>query len=146
MRRDAGAGAPVACGASRACDGVTPPSEPLDPFLGDPDDPARGLDGDEPAVVPVSPAEREDVLGDLEDLELFEALLGPRGVRGLVVGCDDCGVAHYLAWDLLRGNLRHLLDAGTSRVHEPAVAPDASAYVTWDYARGFTDASLADDD
>ena len=125
--------------------GMTPPYGPVDPFADDPDDPARALDDDEPAAVPIAPDDREQVLGDLEDLELFEALLAPRGVRGLAVGCDDCGVAHYIEWDLLRSNLRQLLDAGTARVHEPAVEPDTSAYVSWDYARGFTDACLADD-
>ena len=34
------------------------------------------------------------------------------GVRGLVVDCEDCGEPHYFGWDLLRGNLRHLLDEG----------------------------------
>ncbi len=125
---------------------MTPPSEPVDPFAGDPDDPARELaaldDDADPADEPLSPAEREDVLDDLEDLEVFEALLGPRGVRGLVVDCEDCREPHYFAWDLLRGNLRHLLDRGTTRVHEPAFSPDPSDYVSWDYARGFADASL----
>ena len=118
---------------------------PRDPFAGDPDDPARelaALDDDAAVVVPLSPDEREGVLGDLEDLEVFEALLAPRGVQGLVVDCADCQETHLFAWDLLRGNLRQLLDAGTTRVHEPAFAPDASRYVSWDYARGFADASL----
>jgi hypothetical protein len=120
--------------------------EPLDPFLGDPDDPVRELaaldDADRPAEPPVTPQDREDVLEDLADLEVFEALLAPRGVKGLVVHCDDCDEPHWFGWDLLRGNLRHLLDAGTHRVHEPAFAPDPADYVTWDYARGFTDAAL----
>ncbi|MCW2616023.1 MAG: hypothetical protein JWN08_3017 [Frankiales bacterium] len=118
---------------------------PLDPFAGDPDDPSRelaALDDDEDVTTPLSPDEREGVLGDLEDLEVFQALLAPRGVKGLVVDCLDCGEPHFFAWDLLRGNLRHLLDVGTTRVHEPAWAPDASEYVSWDYARGFSDASL----
>ena len=68
-------------------------------------------DVDEPAEPPLTPQEREDVLEDLADLEVFEALLEPRGVRGLVVHCGDCTEPHYFAWDLLRGNLRHLLDA-----------------------------------
>ncbi len=125
---------------------MTPPADPVDPFSGDPDDPARELaaldpDSDE-ARVPLSPQEREDVLEDLEDLEVFEALLEPRGVRGLVVDCDDCREAHYFAWDLLRSNLRHLLDHGTTRVHEPAFSPEPSDYVSWEYARGFADAAL----
>jgi hypothetical protein len=127
---------------------MTPPAEPVDPFSGDPDDPARELaeldDDSDAALPPMLPHEREEVLSDLEDLEVFEALLSPRGVKGLVVDCDDCREAHYFSWDLLRGNLRHLLDLGTTRVHEPAFAPDPAHYVSWDYARGFADASLAE--
>ena len=122
---------------------------PLDPFAGDPDDPARelaALDDPERAVEPLSPQDRESVLTDLEDLEVFDALLSPRGVKGLVAGCscggEGCDGPHYLTWDLLRGNLRQLLDAGTQRVHEPAFAPDPTDYVTWDYARGYADAAL----
>ena len=116
---------------------------PLDPFAGDPDDPARELAAQDDAVVePLSPDEREGVLSDLEDLEVFDALLSPRGVKGLATGCASCDDQHFLTWDLLRGSLRQLLDAGTPRVHEPAFAPDPADYVSWDYARGFADAAL----
>jgi uncharacterized protein DUF5319 len=117
--------------------------EPIDPFDGDPADPAAAL-GDEPddAPAPLSQEEREEVLEDLEDIEVFQTLLEPRGVRGLVVECDDCEEPHYFGWDLLRGNLLHLLDAGQTRVHEPAFSPDPSDYVPWDYARGYADAVL----
>lgn len=119
---------------------------PLDPFHGDPADPAAELPGDDDDPrEPLSPEEREDVLADLADLEVFQTLLEPRGVRGLVVECDDCGEAHYFGWDLLKSNLRHLLDAGQSRVHEPAFGPDPADYVSWDYARGYSDAMLEDD-
>ena len=64
---------------------------------------------------PLSPQDREDVLVDLEDLEVFQTLLEPRGVRGLVVDCDECEAPHYFAWDLLRQNLRQLLDVGRIR-------------------------------
>jgi hypothetical protein len=124
---------------------MTAAPEPLDPFSGDPSDPARelaALDGDDEGTPPLGPAEREDVLEDLADLEVFAALLQPRGVRGLVVDCGECDEPHCFSWDLLRANLRHLLDAGTHRVHEPAFDPDPAQYVTWEYARGFTDASL----
>jgi len=125
---------------------MTPPADPVDPFSGDPDDPAHelaALDGDADAAhEPLSPDEREDVLEDLEDLEVFEALLTPRGIKGLVVDCEDCREPHYFAWELLRGNLRHLLDLGTTRVHEPAFSPDPADYVSWEYARGFADAAL----
>ena len=115
--------------------------QPLDPFAGDPADPAAALDDDE-VIEPLSPEEREDVLTDLSDLEVYRALLEPRAVRGLVVDCEDCHEAHYFGWDLLRSNLRHLLDQGQTRVHEPAFSPDPSDYVTWDYARGFADGAL----
>jgi hypothetical protein len=121
--------------------------QPLDPFRGDPRDPARELeqlDGPDDVVEPLSPQEREDVLADLEDLEVFRALLESRGLRGLVVDCEDCRESHYFGWDLLQGNLRSLLDVGTTRVHEPAFDPDPSHYVSWDYAKGFTDAVLSE--
>ena len=116
--------------------------QPRDPFLDDPVDPARMIDDDEDAPPPLSPQEREEVLADLSDLEVYRALLEPRGVRGLVVDCDDCDEPHYFAWDLLRANLRHLLDAGQTRVHEPAFSPDPAEYVSWEYARGYADGAL----
>jgi hypothetical protein len=116
--------------------------EPLDPFLGDPHDPAAALDGDEP-ITPLTPAEREDVLADLEDLDVFQALLEPRHVRGIVVDCEDCVEPHYFGWDLMRANLLHLMGTGQTRVHEPAFGPDPSRYVSWDYARGYADGVLA---
>jgi hypothetical protein len=122
--------------------------EPLDPFAGDPSDPAFALDDEEGRVEPLSPEERQDVLDDLADLEIYEALLAQRGVRGLVVDCEDCRVPHYFAWDLLRANLRHLLEAGRTRVHEPAFDPDPTEYVTWEYAHGYADGAqdAAEDD
>jgi len=120
---------------------------PLDPFADDPSDPAAGFeDDDTDDLAPLTPQEREDIVADLEDLEVFQALLEPRGVRGLVVDCEDCEEPHYFAWDLLRGNLRHLLDEGLPRVHEPAFSPDPADYVSWDYARGFADGVLTADD
>ncbi len=110
---------------------------PRDPFADEPYDPAAALgeaDGE-----PLSPREREDVLADLADLEVFRALLEPLGMRGVAMDCDDCGEPHFVDWDLLYGNLRHLLDDGTPRVHEPAYGPDPDDYVTWEYARGYVD-------
>jgi Family of unknown function (DUF5319) len=121
--------------------------EPLDPFAGDPADPSAELaDLDEGETdeatdesEPLGGAEREDVLEDLADLEIYQALLAPVGVRGLVIECEDCHEPHYFDWDLLGSNLRHLLESGRPRVHEPAYDPDPEHYVTWDYARGYTD-------
>ncbi|MFB9543486.1 DUF5319 domain-containing protein [Micromonospora sagamiensis] len=115
--------------------------EPIDPFNGDPADPAADLHdpGDDAALEPLTDVERQDVLEDLADLEIYQALLAPIGVRGLVIECEDCHEPHYFDWDLLRGNLRHLLSSGRPRVHEPAYDPDPDHYVTWDYARGYAD-------
>lgn len=122
--------------------------EPLDPFQGDPADPASELEHEDPLSDPLSEADRQDVLEDLADLEVYQALLGPIGVRGLVIECDECHEPHYFDWDLLRGNLRQLLDSGVPRVHEPACNPDPEHYVSWDYARGYCDGvqdTIADD-
>jgi hypothetical protein len=116
--------------------------EPLDPFTQDPSDPTSALQDGGPgrsAQHPLTADERQDVLDDLADLEVYETLLSVRGVRGLVVDCEDCRVPHYFAWDLLRSNLRHLLEIGRTRVHEPAFDPDPSEYVTWEYARGYAE-------
>jgi Family of unknown function (DUF5319) len=119
---------------------------PQDPFAGDPTDPASELGDDEAPDEPLSDDERRDLLEDLQDIDAFQALLEPRGVRGLVVDCDDCREPHFFAWELLRANLRSLLDLGSPHVHEPAYSPDPSDYVSWDYARGFLDGVLTLDD
>ncbi len=112
---------------------------PLDPFLGDPEDPAALLDDPEPAE-PLSDDERADVLADLEELAQFRATLAPHGVEGISVECADCGEQHFFGWDLMAANLRALLGEGRTHVHEPAYSPDHDAYVSWDYARGYCDA------
>ncbi|GAA2520162.1 DUF5319 domain-containing protein [Pilimelia columellifera] len=114
--------------------------EPIDPFSGDPADPSAGLDEpDDDVGAPLSEVERHDVLEDLADLEIYQTLLSPAGVRGLVIECEDCHEAHYFDWDLLRANLQHLLASGRPRMHEPAFDPDPDNYVTWEYARGYAD-------
>ena len=112
---------------------------PLDPFLGDPSDPAGLLDDADPAA-PLSDDERADVIADLAELREFRRALAPQGVAGITVECADCGEQHFFGWDLMAANLRALLGEGRTHVHEPAYAPDQDAYVSWDYARGYTDA------
>jgi hypothetical protein len=112
---------------------------PLDPFLDDPSDPAALLDDHEPAQ-PLSDDERADVLADLAELVEFRTTLDSQGVDGITVECGDCGEQHFFGWALMAANLRALLGEGRTHVHEPAFAPDPDAYVTWDYARGYTDA------
>ena len=112
---------------------------PLDPFLGDPNDPAALLEDLDP-VEPLSDQDREEIAADLAELEEFEAALTPHNIRGIVVDCADCGEQHYFSWALMSANLRNLLGNGRTGVHEPAAEPSTESYVTWDYARGFTDA------
>lgn len=120
---------------------------PPDPFAGDPNDPAQELSGaweDVDAGSPESPEplgeqERTELLEDLSDLAVYQALLEPRGVRGVVVDCADCEQPHYHDWELLRASLQQLLEAGRMRPHEPAYDPDPDRYVTWEYCRGFAD-------
>ncbi|WP_375497002.1 DUF5319 family protein [uncultured Jatrophihabitans sp.] len=115
---------------------------PLDPFRGDPNDPAAALDdaADTYAAPPLTDEEREDVLADLTELQSFRAILAPQGVDGITVDCADCGEQHFFGWALMAANLQALLGEGRTHVHEPAYAPDPDAYVSWDYARGYNDA------
>lgn len=118
------------------------PHDPLppDPFAGDPEDPSRALDDQEPEFgPPLGEDERAELLSDLTDLAVYQALLEPRGVRGIVVDCTDCGEPHYHDWELLRSSLEQLLHDGRMRPHEPAFAPDPSEYMSWEYCRGFAD-------
>jgi hypothetical protein len=112
--------------------------EPLDPFADDPADPTSGL-SDDVSSQPLSDEEREEITADLEELDDFQRCLSPTGVRGLVIDCEDCHEPHYFGWDLLRSNLRHLLEHDRPRLHEPAFQPDPDHYVSWDYARGYVD-------
>lgn len=137
--RTAGADPPV-LRTVEAC-AINLPSVYPDPFAGDPADPSAALDGTEPGQ-PLDPQERLAVEEDLADLAVYEALLGHRGIRGLVVCCEDCQQDHYHDWDMLRANLLQLLVDGTVRLHEPAYDPVPDAYVTRDYCRGFADASM----
>jgi Family of unknown function (DUF5319) len=113
---------------------------PLDPFIGDPNDPAAALLDDPEPALPLSSDEREDVLADLAELAEFRAVLAAQGIHGISVDCGDCGEQHYFSWELMAANLRALLGEGRTSVHEPAFAPDHNSYVSWDYARGYTDA------
>ncbi|HVM35683.1 MAG TPA: DUF5319 family protein [Actinomycetota bacterium] len=88
---------------------------------------------------PLDEDERDLLKQDLVDVKVLKELLEPRGIKGAVFYCPDCDEDHYLAWDLLAGNLEELLEAGQPPVHEPAFEPNAEHYVSWDYARGFLD-------
>ncbi|GGC65113.1 DUF5319 domain-containing protein [Hoyosella rhizosphaerae] len=120
-----------------------PPGLPPDPFADDPQDPASALDSLDPGQ-PLDPHERMAIEEDLQDLAVYEALLSHRGVRGLVVLCEDCQRDHFHDWDMLRANLVQLLTDGTVRPHEPAFDPNPEAYVTWDYCRGYADGVMSD--
>lgn len=126
---------------SVAFDGLPP-----DPFAGDPYDPALSLEeGGSEEHEELSETEREEVVADLADLAVYQALLEHRGIRGILVDCADCGEQHFHEWNLLRASLQQLLDEGQMRPHEPAFDPDPEHYVSWDYCRGFADAALGED-
>jgi hypothetical protein len=124
--------------------GVPHEALPPDPFANDPDDPTRELrDGDEEQEQPITDTEREELVEDLADLAVYQVLLEPRGVRGIVVDCADCDEPHYHDWALLRASLEQLLNDGRMRPHEPAFDPNPRNYVTWEYCRGFADGVTA---
>jgi hypothetical protein len=114
---------------------------PPDPFADDPHDPAQSLDGPVDHDEPISEAEREELIADIAALDLYQSLLQPKGLRGIVVDCADCDEPHYHDWDLLRSSLRQLLDNGRMRPHEPAFSPNPLEYVSWEYCRGYADAA-----
>jgi hypothetical protein len=117
---------------------------PPDPFAGDPDDPARSIaDPEDEIGPPMAEEERAELLTDLTDLAVYQALLEPRGVKGVVVDCSECQEPHYHDWALLRASLEQLLNDGRMRPHEPAFDPDPGAYVSWEYCRGFADGVTA---
>ncbi len=99
----------------------------------EPDD--RQFDDEEP----IGDDERAALQQDLVDVQVLKEILGTKDIKGVVFYCPDCDEDHYLAWDLLAGNLQELLSAGESPVHEPAYEPNPHDYVSWDYARGFLD-------
>ena len=121
---------------------MTTEDGPVDPFLNDPQDPAAILDEPEPTE-PLSDEERAEVVADLQELAEFRRTLAPRGILGVAVECSDCGEQHYFSWELMAANLRALIGEGRTHVHEPAFEPDPEAFVSWDYARGYTDATKA---
>jgi hypothetical protein len=117
---------------------------PPDPFADDPNDPTNAL-GEPPAepAQPISQAERTELLADLADLAVYQSLLAPRGVRGVVVDCVECQDPHYHDWALLRASLEQLLQDGRMRPHEPAFDPNPADYVSWEYCKGFADGAVA---
>lgn len=98
------------------------------------------FDDDLDESLPLDEHETELVRRDLLDLEQFEATFSREGYRGVSVFCQDCAEEHFFPWDMLRENLRTLLETGEQPVHEPAYAPDPDEYIPWEYARGYVDA------
>lgn len=112
------------------------PCDLYDETMADEIDPTDPFE-EEPA--PLDEDEVEALRQDLDDVQTLKALLEPRGIKGVVFFCPDCNEDHYLAWDLLTGNLQELLAQGESPIHEPAFDPNPDEYVGWDYSRGFLD-------
>ncbi|MDQ3733269.1 MAG: DUF5319 domain-containing protein [Actinomycetota bacterium] len=110
---------------------------PGEPYADEPDN------ADDGERVPLTPDEREDIVVDLEDLEVYRTLLEPTGIKGIVIDCPDCETMHHIGWALMQSNLRQLLDEGITGLHEPPYDPDPAEYVTWEYARGYADGVVA---
>ena len=104
----------------------------------DPDEPFEGHDDFE--AEQLDPHEIEMIRQDLSDLAEFQATFAPEGYRGVSIWCHDCLEEHLYPWEMLRGNLKTLLETGETPVHEPAFAPEPDRYIPWDYARGYVDA------
>ncbi len=115
------------------------PGEPHPDDADDPDD----LTDHGTSHEPLSPEEREDIVVDLADLEVYRTLLEPTGIKGIVIDCPDCETMHHIGWALMQSNLRQLLDEGITGLHEPPYDPDPAEYVTWEYARGYADGVVA---
>lgn len=124
----------VPCAASKGYAGNVQ-DEPQDPFPHDPDGHLPGGETHDP----LTETERAELMDDLGSLDSFQKVLEPTGVHGLVVECPDCSEPHYFDWGLLKNNLAHVLGDNSPRIHEPAFDPNPDDYVTWDYARGYTD-------
>lgn len=103
----------------------------------------EGDDFDDTVGAPLDARESALIRQDLQDLERFHATFAREGYRGVSVYCQDCGEEHYYPWEMLRENLRTLLETGETPVHEPAFSPNPEEYIPWEYARGYVDA-LAD--
>jgi uncharacterized protein DUF5319 len=121
---------------------------PPDPFAEDPEDPAKAMvePEEDHEHSEMGDEERAELVGDLSDLAVYQALLEPSGVRGIVVDCGECEEPHFHDWALLRASLEQLLNDGRMRPHEPAYDPDPTSYVTWEYCRGYADGVTASED
>src|SRR5690606_27205648 len=96
---------------------------PPDPFADDPDDPARSLaDMDDEPAPPLTEEERAELLADLQDLQLYQRLLEPRGIRGIVVDCADCNEPHYHESPLPRARREPLPTDGQAPPRQPGLA------------------------
>lgn len=111
---------------------------PLDPFAGDPNDPASFIEDDE-VVEPLSMQERAEVMQDLTYVRDCKRRLRPRGIFGIYFQCEDCDQVHYYDWEIMEQNMLASLRGELPPVHEPSANPTIEAYVPWDYAMGFLD-------
>ncbi|GAB3296198.1 DUF5319 family protein [Epidermidibacterium keratini] len=114
---------------------------PLDPFLDDLNDPSAELER-EPDPEPLDDEAKRMVLEDLHDLDEFQSLLEPRGVRGICMECAGCEEMHYYEWEIMRSNLLNMLAHHQAHVHEPPFNPKPEEFVSWDYANGYADAVI----
>jgi len=85
---------------------------------------------------PFTPDELAAINADMTDVRIFEAILAPLGIKGLVVACDDCKSDHYHTWTELMQDLESWRDTGTA-TSKPTNRSDHAGFATWDWCRGF---------
>ncbi|WP_297191076.1 DUF5319 domain-containing protein [uncultured Corynebacterium sp.] len=113
---------------------------PLDPFAGDPNDPASFIEDDDTDMQqPLSMEQRASLMEDLRWLGEFKKHIAPRGYRGIFFFCEDCRENHFYDWDILVDHYRAMLNGELSPVHEPGVGVRPEEYLPWDYCLGFVD-------
>ncbi len=67
-------------------------------------------------------------------------MLAHKEIRGLVVCCDECQQDHYHGWDMLRSKSVAAHRQPSART-KPAYDRTGLHCVTWDYCRGYADAT-----
>lgn len=87
----------------------------------------------------LSEGARESTEAELDAMERLSALFEAMGYRGIITQCGQCTDDHYYTFEMLKGNLRAMLDGTLIPMHEPAAKPKQENYVAWDYAVGYYD-------
>lgn len=114
---------------------------PPDPFANDPQDPASFLWNEDEDYLPATEEEKRTLREDLKLLRDFRNLLEKKGIRGVMIFCDDCEDPHYYDWNIIESNIQLMLSDLPMPVHEPSLNPNPEAFATWDFCLGYREAA-----